>query len=58
MELHYRGVTYNHTDAPVEMTENCVISHYRGAVTKICQPKPATTQRSAVALKYRGAWVK
>lgn len=58
MELHYRGATYNHSDAAVEMTEKCVISHYRGAAAKICQPKQVANQRSTVALKYRGAWVK
>jgi len=58
MELHYRGAIYNHTDAPVEMTDNCVISHYRGVAAKICQPKQVPTQRSTVAMKYRGAWVR
>lgn len=58
MELHYRGATYSHTDTPVEMTDNCVIGHYRGASAKICQPKQEATKRLAVALRYRGAWVR
>lgn len=58
MELHYRGATYNHENTPVELTDNCVIAHYRGGTTKICQSKQTATRRLSVPLRYRGLWVK
>jgi hypothetical protein len=58
MKLCYRGATYNYENTLVEAAENYVVGLYRGATTKICQSQQGAEQRSAVSLKYRGAWVK
>ncbi|MBD2426325.1 DUF4278 domain-containing protein [Phormidium sp. FACHB-1136] len=56
MSLMYRGITYNPTQAAVEMSEE-VIGRYRGAVATRHLAKNAKADH-AQGLKYRGAWVR
>jgi hypothetical protein len=55
MELHYRGAIYHSEDASIEMIENGVVGHYRGAAVRLRQPKRPVSQPAPASLTYRGA---
>ncbi|WAL60604.1 DUF4278 domain-containing protein [Thermocoleostomius sinensis] len=55
MELHYRGAIYHHDETPIEMTENGVVGHYRGAAVRLRRPKRPVSQPIPASLTYRGA---
>lgn len=58
MELHYRGAVYNHVEPVVEMAESHLVTHYRGGIARLRQPKQAVASAPVGQLKYRGAWVR
>ena len=58
MSLIYRGVKYEPTQNPVEMTESQVVGRYRGAEFKRRTPKRLPAKHPAHGLKYRGVEIK
>lgn len=54
MNLQYRGVSYQHNQSAIEMTESTVTGQYRGAVLKLRTPQHPMTQKVQGTLQYRG----
>jgi hypothetical protein len=54
MKLTYRGVSYDYTPAPVEVTEGQLGGKYRGLDWRFCTVKKEYVQQPNVELKYRG----
>ncbi|NJM96444.1 MAG: DUF4278 domain-containing protein [Phormidesmis sp. RL_2_1] len=57
MQLSYRGVKYNTSDATVEMTESQDVGQYRGAIYHVRRAVNLPARKSNDVLKYRGAIV-
>lgn len=57
MSLKYRGVDYEPTQQPVEVSEE-VIGLYRGAVATRHNPRKVPSQPHPQGLTYRGAKVR
>lgn len=57
MSLKYRGIDYEPTQQPVEVSEE-VIGLYRGAVATRHNPRKVPSQPHPQGLTYRGAKVR